>query len=224
MVIARSSGVDNDAIRKGAALDSHAEIRVLLGYQGGLHRRLLAAALSDDADLTVVAELSRTDTVTTLAWRLRPTVAVLDITLPGTVAVTELCGTLTACQVLVVLDRRSGAATARSLARLAPRVGLIGTETTPTDLIKDIRRLAHGETVLDPELALAAIRSTTTELTNRERDVLQMTRQGATTPEIATRLYLSAGTVRNHLSKILTKTGARNRIDALRVAHDAGWI
>lgn len=205
-------------------MDRHTEIRILLGYRGGLHRKLLAAALSGETDLKVVAELTSTDRLMTLAQRTQADVAVLDIALPGSVGATEMRALPAGCRMLVVLDRRSGGAVIRSLIRLTPRVGLISTEATPARLVDGIRRLVRGEAVLDPELAITALQSTRTGLTNRERDVLQLTQQGATAPEIATRLCLSTGTVRNYVSKILAKTGSRNRIEALRFANEAGWI
>jgi two-component system response regulator DesR len=84
--------------------------------------------------------------------------------------------------------------------------------------------LARGEPVLDVELAVAALTAKDNPLTDRELDVLRLARNGAPTKEIASNLYLSAGTVRNHLARIVLKTGARTRQDAIRIAQDAGWI
>lgn len=203
-------------------------IRVLLGQRGRLVREALSAVLAAEDDLEVVAELDRADEVIPTARRDRPHVAVLDIALPGQIAVTELCPTLCSalptCGVLILLDRQSGVGVGRSLARLAPRVGFLGMETSPDDLVESVRQLARGEPVLDAEVAVAALTAGDNPLTERECEVLRMALDGAPAKEIAQKLYLSAGTVRNYLSRILTKTGARTRIEAIRIAQDAGWI
>ncbi|WP_173052533.1 response regulator transcription factor [Phytohabitans houttuyneae] len=184
--------------------------------------------MTAEDDLEVVAELSRSDEVLPIARRDHPHVAVLDIALPGPVAVTELCPTLCdavpTCGVLILLDRQAGAGVGRSLARLAPRVGFLGAETSPYDLVESVRQLARGEPVLDAEVAVAALTASENPLTDRECEVLRMALDGAPAKEIAQKLYLSAGTVRNYLSRILAKTGARTRIEAIRIAQDAGWI
>lgn len=191
-------------------------------------RGALAAMLSREQDLDVVAELDRADDVLATALRVRPHVAVLDFGLPGTTKVTELCQTLClrlpACRVLTVLDQHTCAAASRSLAQLMPRVGLLATDASPPALVDGVRRLARGEPVLDLKLAVAALTASDSLLTEREREVLSLARHGATTKEIARSLCLSTGTVRNYLSRTLTKTGARSRIDAIRIAQEAGWI
>lgn len=178
--------------------------------------------------MEVVAELAQGEQVVPAALRERPHVAVLDLQLGGGVAVRELCGTLCrvlpGIRVLTVLDRRSGAGVGRSLARLVPRVGLIGTDAAPADLVDGVRRLVRGEPVLDVTLAMAALNSVESTLTDRECQVLLLARRGATAKEIAANLCLSTGTVRNYLSRVLNKTGARTRIEAIRIAQDAGWI
>lgn len=203
-------------------------IRILLAYRGALSRGAVAAVLSAQTDMEVVAEPARCEQVVPGALRTRPDVVVIDHALPGGVPMSDLSRTLcrvaTGCRVLVVLDRRSGAGVGRALVGMMPRVGLIGTEATPMDLVTDIRRLARGDTVLAPELAVAALQSVDTVLTDREREVLHHARLGATAKEIARCLCLSPGTVRNYLSRVLTKTGARTRIEAIRIAQDAGWI
>jgi two-component system, NarL family, response regulator DesR len=95
----------------------------------------------------------------------------------------------------------------------------------PAEALADaIRRVMAGERVVDPQLAAATLAAGESPLTPRERDVLSVARSGATVAEIATRLYLSEGTVRNYLSAAIAKTSARNRLDALRVADERGWI
>jgi len=199
-------------------------IRILLGHNGALLRGALAALISAEPDLEVVAQLARTGDVPAAIARERPQVAILDYLLPGNATVSELCRTLPDCAVLVVLDPQLSAGAGRSLAQLAPRVGLIGTEASPAELVYGVRQLARGEPVLDPALAVAALTAGDNPLTERECEVLRLVVEGAPAKEIAKKLELNVGTVRNYLSRILAKTGARTHVDAVRIAQEAGWI
>jgi two-component system, NarL family, response regulator DesR len=203
-------------------------IRILLARKGRLLREALAVVLALHGDLRVVAELSRIDDLLPTARRERPDVAVLDCALPGPATVGKLCASLLGvvpdCGILVILDSRMCAGVGNGLARLAPRVGLIGTEAAVADLVEGVRSLARGEPVLDVEVAVAALTAVENPLTDREREVLRLAVDGAPTKEIARSLYLSPGTVRNYMSRAVGKTGARTRIEAIRVAQEAGWL
>ncbi|GIJ49493.1 DNA-binding response regulator [Virgisporangium aliadipatigenens] len=95
---------------------------------------------------------------------------------------------------------------------------------TPTPVLADaIRRVARGERLVDPRLEIAAIGADKVAST-RELEILGLAAQGDTVADIARRLYLSLGTVRNHLSSVITKTGARNRLDAIRIVRRDGWL
>jgi two-component system, NarL family, response regulator DesR len=95
----------------------------------------------------------------------------------------------------------------------------------PVETLADgIRRVARGERVLDPELVAAALETGSTPLTERETDVLRAAESGLPTDQIAAHLSLSPTTVRNYLSNAIGKIGARNRLDAIRIARDAGWL
>jgi two-component system response regulator DesR len=95
---------------------------------------------------------------------------------------------------------------------------------TPVSLLAHaIRRIAAGEQVIDPRLLMASM-DTEKEVTTREWEVLGLAAQGESVADIARRLYLSLGTVRNHLSSVIAKTGARNRLDAIRIARKQGWL
>jgi two-component system, NarL family, response regulator DesR len=212
----------------GAATLTHV-IRVLLGQRGTLFRGALAAVLSSQRDLLVVAELADVDFALEAAARERPQVAVLDGALPGATTVVGLCRRLhqclPACRPLVLLDRAASAGLSRSLIPLAPWLGLLATDGTPRELVQAVRGLAKGEAVLDAGLAAAAEEAVADNpLTERECEVLRLTRYGAPTKEIAKRLDLRVGTVRNYLSRGLTKTGARTPLEAIRIALAAGWI
>ena len=106
----------------------------------------------------------------------------------------------------------------------AGAVGFV-VKDAPAEVLGDtIRRVMAGERVVDPDLAVSALAAGDSPLTPRERDVLTVTRTGASVAEIARKLYLSEGTVRNYLSAAIAKTGARNRQDALRIADQRGWL
>src|SRR5882762_7135246 len=126
-----------------------------------LLRSALATVLNQEPDLEVVAELAQRDEVLRTVERERPNVAVLDFGLPGTIAVGELCRQLQRsspnCRVLVMVDEQACASSGGSLAKLAPRVGLIATDSSPEHLVESVRTLARGQPVLDAELAVAAL-------------------------------------------------------------------
>ncbi|GAB3817111.1 LuxR C-terminal-related transcriptional regulator [Kribbella italica] len=198
-------------------------IRVVLGHRGTLVRGALAAVLSKESDFDVMAELDRSDDVLT-SVRLRPHVVVLDPQLPGKLGIEELCRKLTGRGVLVMVDHEAIAATSMALVKQAPRIGLIATDATTEQFVEAVRDVAKGLPVVDVRLAVAALRAGDNPLTDRECEVLRQVTTGATAQEVARTLSLSAGTVRNYLSRILAKTGARSRIEAIRKAQDAGWI
>lgn len=202
-------------------------IRILLGQEGRVWREALAAVLSLEEDFEVVAELAQTDEVAVVAARKRPEAVVLDHALPGSLTMPDLCEKLGVSvprsAVLVLMDQRGGALST-ALARLAPRVGVLATDSTPWQVAESVRQLVRGEPVLDAKVAVAALTARGNPLTDREREVLRLAADGAPAKEIAMELFLSAGTVRNYLSRVIAKTGGRTRIEAIRVAQASGWI
>jgi two-component system, NarL family, response regulator DesR len=203
-------------------------IRLVLAQRGMLARRALAELLGRADDVAVVAELGCCDQVVPTVVRERPHVAVLDYALPGEPAVQEVCATLSEvmpdCRVLLILERCLPALPGVMLARMAPRIGLLATEASPSQLIESVRRLARGEAVLDVDIAVAALNANAIPLTGREKEVLLLATAGAPPKEIAAQLFLTDGTVRNYLSRITAKTGARTLIEAIRRAQEAGWV
>lgn len=207
--------------------DQVPRMTVVLGHRSPLVAAALSATLSQFADMQVVVESCHAKLLA-LARRRKPRVVVIDHDLADPAAVAEfcrhLCAALPDTRVLVIADhQRSGGVLSR-LVRLAPQVGLIGTEAAPADLISAIRQLDRGEPVLDARMALAVFAADRNPFTDREREVLQLAGAGAPVCDIAAKLHLSKGTVRNHLSRILSKTGARTRIEAIRMAQEAGWV
>ena len=200
-------------------------IRVLLAEDQHVIRRALVALIGLEDDMHVVADVDRGDAVLAAAARSAPDVAVLDIDLPGTDGLTaaeQLQLEHPACRVLVL----TGLAQPHHLLRaLQVRVrGFLAKDAPAGDLVAAIRRVAAGERVLDPDMVAAALETGASPLTARETDVLRTAATGISTAEIGAVLFLSPATVRNYLSAAIAKLGARNRVDALRIAQRAGWL
>jgi two-component system response regulator DesR len=200
-------------------------IRVLLAEDQAMVRGALAALLSREQDIEVVAEVARGDEVERTALATHPDVALLDIEMPGgdgLAAAQALRKTLPTCRsVILTTFGRSG------YLRRAMDSGAMGfllKDAPASELAIAIRRVMQGERVVDPELALAALSEGSNPLTNRERNVLASSLFGASMAEIAAQLLLSEGTVRNHLSAAMQKLGARNRMEAARLAEQKGWL
>jgi two-component system response regulator DesR len=102
--------------------------------------------------------------------------------------------------------------------------GFVVKDCPPEQLAATIRRVAAGERVVDPALAAESLATGASPLTARERDVLVAAKSGASVSDIARKLFLSDGTVRNYLSNAIAKTGTRNRSEAVRQAEERGWL
>jgi two-component system response regulator DesR len=200
-------------------------IRVLIAEDMHMIRGALVALLSLEEDMDVVAELDRGDEIVDTALRTRPDVAVLDIDLPGIDGLTaaeQLYGKLPECRTLVLTGLSQPGNLLRAL-EVHVRGFII--KDAPADTLADgIRRVARGERVIDPDLVAAALETGSSPLTARETDVLRAAEGGIPTEQIAGHLSLSPATVRNYLSNAITKVGGRNRIDAIRIARNAGWL
>jgi two-component system response regulator DesR len=188
-------------------------------------RGALVALLELEADIDVVAEVASGDDILPTALKHTPDVAVIDIDLPGIdglTAASALHEQLPTCRTLILTSLGRPGTLRRAL---SARVGGFILKDAPSrDLADAIRRVAAGHRVVDSNLALAAWDSAECPLTAREIDVLRLAADGAEAPEIAARLFLSTGTVRNYLSTIATKLNARNRVDAIRIANESGWL
>jgi two-component system response regulator DesR len=200
-------------------------IRVLVAEDMHLIRGALVALLGLEADMEVVAELDRGDLIEATALRERPDVAVLDIDLPGLDGLTaarRLQTSLPDCQCLILTGLSQPSHLLRAL---EGRVrGFLPKDVPAAQLADAIRRVAQGERVLDPVLVAAALETGVSPLTEREADVLRTAASGLSTEDIGSELFLSPATVRNYLSRAIAKLDARNRIDAIRIARDAGWL
>jgi two-component system response regulator DesR len=200
-------------------------IRILLADDQALVRGALAALLNLEPDLEVVAEVGRGDEVVTQARATRPDVALLDVEMPGLdgiAATAAVRAALPTCRVLVVTTFGRPGYLRRAMA--AGASGFVVKDTPARQLADAVRRVAAGLRVVDPTLAAETLASGDSPLTPREVDVLRSARTGGTVADIATALALSEGTVRNHLSSAIGKTGARTRAEAVRLAEENGWL
>jgi two-component system response regulator DesR len=199
-------------------------IRVLLAEDQAMVRGALAALLSRERDIEVVAEVARGDEVVQAALTAQPDVALLDIEMPGgdgLAAAQALHKALPTCHSAILTTFGRSGYLRRAMASGA--VGFLLKDAPAAELAVALRRVMKGERVVDPELALAALSEGNNPLTSREQDVLTASLFGASLAEIAARLVLSEGTVRNHLSTAMQKLGAQNRMEAARVAEQKGW-
>ena len=200
-------------------------IRVLLADDQHLVRGALAALLSLEEDIEVVGQVGRGDQVANAVGTLTPDVVLMDVEMPGIdglAAAAAIRAARPATRVLIVTT--FGRAGYLRRAMEAGALGFVVKDAPPDALADAVRRVARGERVVDPTLAASTLASGPSPLTGRERDVLVAARDGATVADIAARLFLSEGTVRNYLSAAIAKTGARNRLEALRTAEESGWL
>lgn len=204
---------------------SPSPIRLLIADDQALVRGALAALLDLEPDLTVVAEVGRGDEVVTAAREHRPDVALLDVEMPGIdgiAAAAALRKAMPGCKVLMVTTFGRPGYLRRAMA--AGASGFVVKDTPARQLADAVRRIAAGLRVVDPTLAAETLASGDSPLTPREADVLRAAREGGTAADVAGQLGLSEGTVRNHLSAAIGKTGARTRAEAVRLADENGWL
>ncbi|TDP96240.1 response regulator transcription factor [Labedaea rhizosphaerae] len=200
-------------------------IRILLADDQALVRGALSAMLNLESDIEVVAEVGSGDEVLDAALRTTPDVALLDVQMPGKdglVAAAELRERLPSCKVIVCTTFGRPGYLSRAMA--AGAVGFVVKDSPPEQLVDAVRRVDSGLRVVDPALAAESLASGPSPLTEREREVLAAASVGGTIADVAKQLHLSQGTVRNHLSAAIGKTGARTRAEAARLAEDRGWL
>jgi len=200
-------------------------IRLLIADDQELIRSAFAALLGLQPDFEVVAAVARGDEVVAAAREHRPDVALLDIEMPGIdglAAAALLSEQVPECRALILTTFGRPGYLKRAMESGA--AGFVVKDSPPEQLANAIRRVVAGERVVDPVLAAETIVTGDSPLTARERDVLVAARPGSTVAEIAAKLFLSEGTVRNYLSAAIAKTNARNRAEAVRNAEARGWI
>lgn len=199
-------------------------IRVLIADDEGMIRSALAALLRLEPDIDVVAECSDGEQAVAEALRLEPDVCLLDLEMPGLDGV-EVAARVTravATRCIVITRHARPGVLRRALA--AGVSGFLPKSRGADEVAAVIRRVASGQRYIDSEVAADALRDERSPLTDRELAVLRAGRRGETTGQIARTLSLAPGTVRNHVSAILTKLGVATRQQAVLRAEEAGWI
>ncbi len=172
-----------------------------------------------------MAQVGRGDEVVAAALASRPDVALLDIEMPGgdgLAAAAGLRDALPGCRALILTTFGRPGYLQRAMA--AGAYGFLVKDGPPEQLAAAIRRAAAGQRTVDPGLAAAALADGTSPLSERETEVLAAARALDGSAQIAARLHLTEGTVRNHLSAAIRKTGARTRAEAVRIAEAKGWL
>jgi len=200
-------------------------IRLLLADDQAMVRGALAALLGLEPDLEVVAEVGRGDEVVAAARDSGAQVALVDVEMPGMdglAAARQMKQEVPGCRVLIVTTFGRPGYLRRALE--AGASGFVVKDTPARQLADAVRRVHEGLRVVDPELAAQTLTSGASPLTERETEVLAAARDGGTVADLAKQLRLSAGTVRNHLSAAIGKTGARTRAEAVRLADENGWL
>ncbi|QSR27187.1 DNA-binding response regulator [Nocardioides aromaticivorans] len=202
-----------------------APIRLVLADDQALVRGALSALLGLEPDIEVVAEAGTGEEAVALARSERPDVVLMDVEMPGMDGI-EACAAVRAAspqtRVLVVTTFGRPGYLRRALQ--AGASGFVVKDTPASQLADAVRRVHQGLRVVDPALATDSLVSGESPLTTRETDVLRAARDGSSVAAIASRLFLSEGTVRNHLSGAIGKTGAGNRAEAVLVAEGNGWL
>lgn len=200
-------------------------MKILIAEDMHLLRRALVSLLELEDDIEVVGEVSSAAEIVPRALETKPDVAVLDIDLAGMDgihAAAQLHALLPSCRTLIltVLGRPGDIRRAVE----AHASGFLLKDQDPAALVTAIRAVANGERIIDSQLAIAALEHGDNPLTERERQVLQLAAEGEEVPQIARKLFLAPGTVRNYMTAIVDKLNARNRVDAIRIAREFGWL
>jgi two-component system response regulator DesR len=200
-------------------------LKILLAEDVAMVRGAFVALIELEPDLKVVAAVENGTAIVPTALACQPDVAIIDIDLPGLdglSAAEQLHAELPSCRTLIVTSLARAGTLRRALA--AHVSGYILKDAPPEQLTAAIRRVAAGSRVIDPQLALSVWEGSQNPLSAREHEVLRLAAEGSEPAEIAATLHLSVGTVRNYLTTIVTKLNARNRVDAIKTAYDAGWL
>ncbi|HVX53921.1 response regulator transcription factor [Nocardioides sp.] len=200
-------------------------IKLLLADDQALVRGALSALLGLEPDLEVVAEVGNGADVVAAVLEHRPDVALLDVEMPGLDGISATAAVRKAApEVKVLIVTTFGRPGYLRRALQAGASGFVVKDTPAPQLADAVRRVHSGLRVVDPKLATDSLVAGESPLTQRETEVLQAARDGSSVAGIAAKLFLSEGTVRNHLSAAIGKTGASNRTEAVLIADGNGWL
>jgi len=214
----------SDAVQGDMMAGRTSVIRVFLAEDQVMIRSALVSLIELESDLDVVGVAGRGDQAVERIVELRPDVAVLDIDMPGVdglTAAAQLAERVPRCAALILTALNKPGMLQRALQANAR--GFVVKHAPAEQLLSAIRGVAAGQRVFDPALAVAVLEADI-PVTQRELDVVRLVAEGASAREIAGRLFLSEGTVRNYTSSLINKCGARNRVDLVRIAFDRGWL
>nr|WP_078900498.1 response regulator transcription factor [Streptomyces sp. SBT349] len=200
-------------------------IRILLVHDTTLLRSALTSLVQGEGDIDVVAA-SWEEASGKASWR-HADVCLVDMDCPGFLRAASGADlprqeAATGAGLLVLV--RAGKPGLLRQAHAARALGYVSKDAPPERLLRAIRQVAAGHRFVDDELACDFLSAAEMPLTRQELNVLSLAADGAPVAEIATSLWLAEGTVRNYLAAIIRKTGARNRVDAIRISHRAGWV
>jgi two-component system response regulator DesR len=224
---ARPDGLGNKfhPRRPAAEVTVIRSIRLLIAEGIALYAGALHTMLSAERDMDVVATVLTDSDLASAATRTRADIALLDLDTPGRDGL-GLCRQLSRgashCKVIAMTGMNLPLALQQELR--SHTHGLVNKHSVSAVLVDCIRRVAAGEKVVDSRFMIETPRNSAHTLTLRELELLRHAASGNSVRELAEKLSLSQGTVRNYLSRIMTKLGARNRIEAIRIARDAGWL
>jgi two-component system response regulator DesR len=199
-------------------------IRVVIAEDQRMVLGALAALLSLEDDIEVVAQASDGTAALAMVREHQPDVLITDVEMPGMsgLDVAQLLRGKTQARVIVLTNFARAGYLRRALA--AGVSGYVLKAQPASELADAVRRVHQGLRVIDPQLAAESWGGDADPLTPRQREILQLATEGASTAAIAGKLGISAGTVRNYLSEAILKLGAANRIEAARIARDKGWL
>jgi two-component system response regulator DesR len=200
-------------------------IRVLIAEDQALLLGAMAALLRLEADLEVVGMARNGQQALALCGTLVPDIVLTDIEMPLMTGL-ELAAALSAagspCKVMIVTTFARAGYLRRALG--AGVRGYLLKDAPAETLAAAIRSVHAGGRAIAPELALESWGGGEDPLSERERQVLRLAGEGKSGAEIAKLVFLSEGTVRNYLSEAISKLGAGNRVEAYRMAREAGWL
>lgn len=210
-------------------------IRLVVADDQAILRSGLVALLRLESDLEVVGEAADGAGALAAVAEHRPDVLLLDVQMPAGTTAEGAVGPADGIEVAETLRGSDGApriivlttfGRAGYLRRTmeAGAHGFMVKDTPVEQLVDAVRRVHQGLRVVDPDLAAQSLAVGASPLTTKETEVLQAVAAGGTTTSIAQTLFLSEGTVRNHLSAVIGKLGVSNRAEAVRTASDNGWI
>jgi two-component system response regulator DesR len=205
-------------------------ISVLLADDQALIRQAFAALLQLESDIEVVGQAASASAVVELARQTHPDVILMDVQMPttdgrladGIAATAQITAEAPATRVIILTTFGRPGYLRRAME--AGAVGFMVKDAPADQLIEGIRRVHRGLRVVDPALAADSLSLGSSPLTERETEVLAAAAEGGSTGAIAAKVFLSEGTVRNHLSAAMGKLGAANRAEAVRMATDNGWL